>query len=331
MRVCIRRPIQRPCICVEIDHVSYDVLAVIRSLAASKHPLSAAADKLKKMQINLDNFLSESNAWDYLCEVNDICISLIRNGDRFLIKKAVVSQDSPYLSPIPKPPLMFGLAGNCPQTWRKEGVLIPNYPVGYVRPWRSLNGHMSCITLGPSVTSFRCAAELGVVIGKKAFQVSRSDAFSYVCGYTCVNDMIGNQWKDFAKNSNPNGDPTFEELLITSYCGRATDGFAPVGPAIASKDEVEDPYNLLMYTRQNDVELDRSYTNSMVVGIENTIGYLSQFMTLYPGTIIHMGTMGRDGITIPEDVRIGEDEYFEVEIESVGRLRTYFDDKRKIF
>jgi len=142
--------------------------------------------------------------------------------------------------------------------------------------------------------------------------------------------MIGNQWKDFARNSNPNGDPTFEELLITSYYGRATDGFAPIGPAIVSKDEVADPYNLLMYTRQNGIERDRSYTNSMVVGIENTIEYLSQFMTLYPGTIIHMGAMGIDGITIHEDVRIGADEPVEVEIERVGRLRTYFDDKRKI-
>ena len=84
-----------------------------------------------------------------------------------------------------------------------------------------------------------------------------------------------------------------------------------------------------MYTRQNGIVRDRSYTNAMVVGIERAIAYLSTFMTLYPGSIIHMGTMGVDGVVLEADEKLSEDDYIELEIERVGTLRTYFDDHRE--
>ena len=329
MRISIRIHHREPSVCLENDSGCFAVDRFVEALASSFHPLSAQARKLTGSQPDTDNFLSAPGAEEYLCAVDKLLRGFLQNGDPRLVESAKVPDESRYLPPIPKPPLVFGLAGNCPQTWRREGVLIPNYPVGYVRPWKSLSGHKDRVELAPSVTSFRCAAELGVVIGKTAFKVTKSEAFSYIFGFTCVNDMIGNQWKDFATRSNPEGVPTFEELLVTSYYGRGTDGFGPVGPTIATPDEVGDPYNLLMYTYQNGELRDRSYTNAMVVGIENTIEYLSGFMTLQPGSIIHMGTMGVDGITIPSGSRLQEQEYVEIHIERVGRLRTYFKDERQ--
>ncbi|HDL01887.1 MAG TPA: fumarylacetoacetate hydrolase family protein [candidate division Zixibacteria bacterium] len=332
MKVSVRLHHNSPRVCVDTGKGTYDVGVFSSILAESSHSLkhnTHNALSLKNIELDPDNFISSEGALESLQKVKILLSDFLENKDPGLLELAKVDKNAPFFPPIRKPPLMYGLAGNCPQTWRQAGTLIPNYPVGYTRPWKSLSSHKGRVLLDENVTSFRCAVELGVVIGREAFQVSKAEALDYVYGYVCVNDMISNHWKAFTEVSSPNGNPDFKELLITSYYGRGTDGFAPVGPYIISKGDVGDPYNLMMFTRQNGVQRDRSYTNAMVVGIENTIEYLSRSITLYPGSIIHMGTMGIDGITIPEDIKLGHDDFVEVEIEKIGILRTYFEDRRK--
>ncbi len=332
MRVSMRLNKDSSSVCFETEKGTFDVTLLLMAVSSSRHGLkSQALDLLNRIVWNQDNFLAQNGTWGLLHEANKILSNLLEEGELRLLEEAKIALDAAYFPPIRKPPLMFGLAGNCPRTWRDSDSAIPIYPVGYTRPWHSVSPHNGRIVIDKNVTSVRCAAELGVVIGKEAFRVSREEAFNYVCGYTCVNDMISNHWKDFATKSNPAGDPTFEDLLITSYYGRGTDGFGPLGPYITSKEAVDDPYNLLMFSRHNEKQLDRSVTGAMIVGIEKSIEYLSGFMTLSAGSIIHMGTMGLDGITFAEDVKLGANDYVEIEIEKVGILRTYFDDKREIF
>ena len=238
--------------------------------------------------------------------------------------------DQPFDVPIEQPPLIFGLAGNCPQTWRNSGKIIQNYPVGYTRTYHTLTPHLGRVKIPKEITSFRCAAELGVIIARDCRNVSRADSMDYVAGYTIVNDMISNHWKNFAVNNSLDGTPSFEELLITSYYGRGTEGFCPCGPYIVSKDEIQDPYNLMVYTYINDELLDRSHTNAMVIGIEESIAYLSKFMKLKAGSIIHMGTMGVDGITISGQRKLNTEDNVRMNIESIGTLTTYFQDERKV-
>jgi 2-keto-4-pentenoate hydratase/2-oxohepta-3-ene-1,7-dioic acid hydratase in catechol pathway len=318
---------------IVVNDRSYDIKHLLEYLKKSPKDAGISEVDLNNLETNATNFLGNSLFLQLLFDI-DI---LLRNNDGLagLLSDCWDSNDKKpsgchyYTAPIPIPPLLFGLAGNSPQAWRKAGTLIQNYPVGYVRPWKSITGHRSRVILDKNVTSFRCAAELGVVIGKAASKVDRSTAMEHVFGYTIVNDMIGNQWRDFALRNNPTGDPSFHELLITSYYGRGTNGFAPIGPAVVSKDEIENPYDLLMYTSFNGEVEDRSHTNAMVVGIENTIECLSQFMTLLPGSIIHMGTMGIDGITISENHFIPPDVSVDIEIEKIGKLSIYFDDRRE--
>jgi len=296
MRVSMRLWNGSPRVCFETENGTFDVGALLIILSTSKHGCRGQALNLKNKCIwNYDNFLAQKGTWELLQEANRLLSSLLKEGELQLLEEAKIAPDAAYFPPIRKPPLMFGLAGNCSKTWRNSDAVIPVYPVGYTRPWRSVSPHNGRVVIDKNVTSFRCAAELGVVIGKEAFRVS------------------------------------FEELLITSYYGRGTDGFGPLGPYITSKEAVDDPYNLLMLSRHNEKQLDRSFTGAMIVGIEKSIEYLSGFMTLSPGSIIHMGTMGIDGITFAEDVKLGANDYVEIEIEKVGILRTYFDDKREIF
>lgn len=233
-----------------------------------------------------------------------------------------------FLPPVKNPPLVFGLAGNCPKTWRVNKTTIQNYPVGYTRTPHTLSGHQESVYIPKEVRSFRCATELGVIISKDARKVSADQAMEYVAGYTIVNDMISNHWKDFAQENNPQKSPAFLELLVTSYYGRGTRGFAPIGPYMVTKDMIPDPYNLLVHTRINHKDIDRSHTGAMVVGIEQAIEYLSQFMTLKAGSVIHMGTMGLDGVTLDAEVKLRSTDFVEMEIENLGILKTYFNDGR---
>lgn len=320
MKVALREVAGRARICLARGDAWLDALACGRALGlAERAPREAAREDGPWT----DNLLAVDGLWAYLGEVD---AALAAAGPP---PGAQVPADAPFLPPLPAAPLIFGLAGNNPMVWRKTAAPVPTYPVGYTRPWASLSGHGQTVTLGPEVTSFRCAVELGVVIGRRARNVSRERAMEHVAAYTVVNDMIGNQWKDFARERNPAGEPSFMELLVTSYYGRGSDGFCPMGPALVSREEVADPYGLFMWTRVNGQVRDRSHTNAMVVGIDTAIAYLSALFTLEPGSVIHMGTMGIDGVTLPADQPLGPADHVELEIEGLGALRTHFNDLRR--
>jgi 2-keto-4-pentenoate hydratase/2-oxohepta-3-ene-1,7-dioic acid hydratase in catechol pathway len=321
MKISLRQINDNPVVCIAVGDVWYDAIQAGSYFLPNPH---FAIDKLNRLSSKwTDNIFSVDGLWQYLKNVYGILKHTHNLPGKFL-----VDPKARYLPPILTPPLIFGLAGNCPTTWRNKEELIPNYPVGYVRPCSSLSSHNERIIIKPSITSFRCAVELGVVIGQRAKNVPISSAMDYVYAYTVVNDMISNHWKDFASQMNPIHNPSFYEMLVTSYYGRGSDGFCPIGPSLVSKDRISNPYNLLMWTKISGKTRDRTHTNAMIVGIEKTISYLSSILPLEPGSIVHMGTMGIDGVTIPLESKLGTQDYVELKIEKIGELRTYFDDRR---
>lgn len=280
------------------------------------------------VSFNADNMFDVSHAEIWLYRIHDFLINELEKKSEVIATALIPDYNIRYFPPIPQCPCMFGVVQNSPQFWRNKNQDIKNFVAGYIRAPGSLIGHNERIEIPRYCGSFRCAAEFGVVIGKEARDVSAKNAMEHVFGYTCVNDMISNYWKKFAREQNPNRSPEFYEYLINSYYGRGTKDFGPVGPLIISKDEVSDPYNILLYTKLNGKVLDRSYNNAMIFDIETVISRLSSLMTLKPGTIIHMGTMGIDGITIEENQKLSKNCYIEIEIENVGILKNYFDDRR---
>jgi 2-keto-4-pentenoate hydratase/2-oxohepta-3-ene-1,7-dioic acid hydratase in catechol pathway len=249
--------------------------------------------------------------------------------DPFEFRHAAFSLDEiRWRPPIPRPRFLFGLTGNCARAWRGSGGPVPLYPIGLLRPWTSVRGHLESVVIPPYYDEFRCASELGVVVAPGGRDIPREKAMDHVVGYTCVNDMVTNRWKDdYTRNADSK--PEFIDLCASSFYGRATDGFAPVGPYITTAEEVGDPYGLMVYSRLSGVLRDRSHTNAMIVGIDEAIGWLSRLVTLPPGTIIHMGTMGVDGYQVYPDQILGPDDYVEVEFERVGVLRNPIDDRRR--
>jgi 2-keto-4-pentenoate hydratase/2-oxohepta-3-ene-1,7-dioic acid hydratase in catechol pathway len=260
---------------------------------------------------------------------------LEQRRDPFELRDAGFRLDEVHLrAPVPRPRFLFGLTGNSPQFWRGKGLPIAQYPVGLLRPWTCVRGHLETVTIPTLYREIRCASELGVVIAPGGRDIPRSKAMDHVAGYTCVNDIVSNHWKDIY-TENVGGAPAFVDLCTSSFYGRATDGFAPVGPYITTADEVGDPYGLLVYSRMAvgsgstmPVLRDRAHTNATIVGIDDAIAWLSRFVTLPPGAIIHMGTMGVDGYQIYPDQFLRPGGYVEVEFERVGVLRSPIDDRR---
>lgn len=107
-----------------------------------------------------------------------------------------------------------------------------------------------------------------------------------------------------------------------SWCGKKVDTLAPMGPCLVTKDEIVNVYDLLCYNRQSGLLRDRTYTGCHLLGVERMIHWFSSFATLYPGDILHLGTMGVDGLFGSSKMPYGPDDDFEVEIEKIGTLKS---------
>ena len=133
------------------------------------------------------------------------------------------------------------------------------------------------IPLYDFVDSLDYEVELGVILGKDAFCVSREEALSYVLGYTIINDVS-------ARN--------VQRRHQQWYRGKSLDGYTPMGPCIVTADEIGDVHDLDISCYVNDEKRQSSNTAYMITTVEEAIAELSQGMTLKAGTIIATGTPG---------------------------------------
>ena len=133
------------------------------------------------------------------------------------------------------------------------------------------------IPLYDFVDSLDYEVELGVILGRDAFCVSREEALSYVLGYTIINDVS-------ARN--------VQRRHQQWYRGKSLDGYTPMGPCIVTADEIGDVHDLDISCYVNDEKRQSSNTAYMITTVEEAIAELSQGMTLKAGTIIATGTPG---------------------------------------
>jgi 2-keto-4-pentenoate hydratase/2-oxohepta-3-ene-1,7-dioic acid hydratase in catechol pathway len=166
-------------------------------------------------------------------------------------------------------------------------------------------------TIGPGETVIRPAhvrqldyeAELAVVVGRPAKRVRREEAFDYVGGYTCLNDI--------SDRESQLGDGQW-------FRGKSMDTFAPIGPWIVTPDEVPDPHNLNLACTVNGVQRQSSNTRHLVFSIPEIIEFCSESFTLEPGDIIATGTPG--GVGLPTQTWLDVGDRVDVTIESIGTL-----------
>ena len=182
---------------------------------------------------------------------------------------------------------------------------IPTEPVLFFKSTTALCGPNDNVVIPKNSVKTDWEVELAFVIGKKASYVEEADALDYVAGYCLHNDYSerefqlerGGQW---AK-------------------GKGCDTFAPLGPFLATPDEVDDVNNLKMWLTVNGKTYQNSNTLNLVFKIPFLVHYLSQFMTLLPGDVISTGTPPGVGLGIkPEPVYVKPGDVIELGIEGLG-------------
>lgn len=238
--------------------------------------------------------------------------------------------DVELLAPIPRPRLYWGLVTNAPSFVRNnpKARIVNLFPLGHQRPQGAAIGAGAPITFrnGHHLPLMSYNVELGVVIGRGGRYIPLDRAMDHVAGYTVVNDVAGTYYYGIVPGnagrgySLPDGYSDWLYQATASWGGKKADTLAPMGPYLVTKDEVGDPYDLLMYTRQSGWTRDRAHSGAMLMGIERVIAWYSSFASLYPGDVIHFATMGVDGLPVPADDLAGADTRLSVEIEDVGTL-----------
>jgi 2-keto-4-pentenoate hydratase/2-oxohepta-3-ene-1,7-dioic acid hydratase in catechol pathway len=176
------------------------------------------------------------------------------------------------------------------------GMQVPEEPLLFLKPSTAVVGPGDPIRLLPISRRIDFEGELAVVIGRLARGVRTEEAFKYILGYTCANDV------------------TLRDLQKTDdqwARAKGFDGSAPIGPWIETD---LDPNDVIVRTRLNGDIRQQASTSDMVFGVATLIEYITAFMTLLPGDILLTGT--------PEGVgALSDGDVVEVEVEGVGVLR----------
>lgn len=213
------------------------------------------------------------------------------------------SFDVPFA--YPRPLIAIGL--NYHDHCREFGTPPPEYPIVFAKLSPSVVGPNASISWSPRVTSeVDWEAELGVVIGREARSVSPGEAEDYIFGYTAVNDVTA---RDIQRS---------EQQWVRA---KSLDTFAPIGPVVVTRDEVDLARGLRIRSWVNGALMQDSSTSEMIFDVHHLVAYLSSSFTLMPGDVIATGTPLGVGAFRTPPIFLKDGDVVEVEIEGVGRLR----------
>lgn len=208
-------------------------------------------------------------------------------------------------APVPRPGKIICIGLNYRNHAIESGMEIPKSPIIFSKFQTCVIGPDDPIRLPAGSEQVDYEAELAVVVGRRAQNVTASAAMEYVFGYTNFNDVSARDFQ-FA-------DGQWQR-------GKSCDTFAPMGPFVATRDEIADPHNLRISFRLNGETLQDSTTGELIFGIPALIEFLSASITLEPGDVIATGTPPGVGFARKPPVFLKNGDVGEVEIENLGTL-----------
>ena len=176
----------------------------------------------------------------------------------------------------------------------ETGMAVPSEPVVFMKATSAICGPNDPLLLPRGSSKTDWEVELGVIIGKKAKYIPEADAMEHVAGYCVINDYSERHFQD--------------EREGQWTKGKSCDHFAPIGPWLATRDEIADPQRLELWLEVNGERRQNGNTATMVYGVARLVSYLSCFMSLHPGDIISTGTppgVGK-GMNPPTYLKIGD-------------------------
>ena len=206
---------------------------------------------------------------------------------------------------VPNPGKIVCVGLNYRRHAEESGAAIPETPVLFSKFGNVLAAPEELVPLPDVATQYDYEAELAVVIGRRARNVSEDDALSYVLGYCNANDVSA---RDLQTR-------TSQWLL-----GKTLDKFLPIGPWLVTADEAGDPQAHTLRTWHNGTLRQDSTTADMIFSVREIVSYVSKHFPLNPGDVIVTGTPSGVIMGLPEKNWLKPGDEVTVEVEGLGKL-----------
>ena len=218
--------------------------------------------------------------------------------------KTISTSGQRFGPPLARPSKIICVGLNYSRHAAESGMTLPTEPVIFFKSTTAMCGPNDPIIIPKGSEKTDWEVELAVVIGKSTSYVTQEDAMDHVAGYVLHNDVSerafqlerGGQWVK----------------------GKSADSFAPMGPWLATKDEIHDPHNLRLWLKLNGKMMQDDNTSDLVFNIPHLISYISQFMTLLPGDIISTGTPAGVGLGLKPPTYLKPGDVIELGIDGLG-------------
>jgi len=212
-------------------------------------------------------------------------------------------------SPVARPSKIVCIGLNYADHAKETGAAMPPEPVIFMKSTTALTGPFDNIIIPKNSVKTDWEVELAVVIGKKASYIEEAEALDYVAGYVLHNDVSE---REFQMERNGTWDK-----------GKGCDTFAPLGPFLATQDEIGDVDNLRLWLTLNGKVMQDGNTSNFIFNVPFVIAYVSQFMTLLPGDVISTGTPAGVGLGFKPPIYLKDGDVVELGIDGLGTSKQY--------
>ncbi|WP_353126893.1 fumarylacetoacetate hydrolase family protein [Parapedobacter pyrenivorans] len=219
----------------------------------------------------------------------------------------VVPEGTRLGSPIARPSKILCIGLNYRDHAAETGAAIPAEPILFMKSTTSLSGPYDDIIIPKNSTKTDWEVEFGIVISKRASYVTEADALDHVAGYVLHNDV---------------SERAFQlERGGTWDKGKGCDTFAPIGPFLATKEEIADINNVRLWLSVNGKMYQDGSTRDLIFSVPFIISYVSQFMTLLPGDVISTGTPAGVGLGFNPPIYLKPGDVVELGADGLGSSR----------
>ena len=252
------------------------------------------------------------NWFDVSDYIDDYDEEFFENDGLSLLNKVIseaelkpLSKDIRLGSPVARPSKIICIGLNYSDHAKESNMQLPPEPVVFFKATSAIVGPYDNLVIPKNSLKTDWEVELAIVIGKKTSYVDEADALNYVAGYLLHNDY---------------SERAFQLERSGQWVkGKSCDTFAPLGPFLATQDEITDVNNLRLWLSVNGKMMQDGNTKNLVFNIPHLVSYLSQFMTLLPGDVISTGTPAGVGLgQKPEPVYIKAGDVIELGIDGLG-------------
>ena len=257
-----------------------------------------------------------NDAWFDVSEyISDYDEKFFETGGLALLKTIIsekklkeISREIRLGPPITRPSKLICIGLNYSDHATESKMQLPPEPVIFFKATTAIVGPNDDLIIPKNSKKTDWEVELAIMIGKKASYVDEAVALNYVAGYLLHNDYSEREFQ--------------LERAGQWVKGKSCDTFAPLGPFLATPDEIPDINDLRLWLTVNGTMMQDGNTKNLVFKIPHLVSYLSQFMTLLPGDIISTGTPAGVGLgQKPEPVYIKAGDVIELGIHGLGSSR----------